>query len=527
MNWCPQCRQPVQTGHKFCPACGAPVRKHRSRTFALGLAILFAVVILVLVLASNQDVTNSQTPAATPAQPAANIPAANTSPNDSNSTYVGDLTVTDNGAIVCPSPEGYATYTRAMLKWADANVVHNPSTSTMSPEELKELALLGARESAPQAGCRYFLPDSSFDGLGLTNGPGMLSDEGLGPEETYVIVSLWMPNGTQLKGVTLPTSVTEAAEPAQPTPDNSTAEPAQPTPDNSTAGPAQSEAQQSAPPEATQPTAAATAANTSPVNVSNGDFAALSPWYVQMITRAVQQYWYTQDIAAGTPYGSQAVVDFTIHRDGTVSDIRIAQASSSPTLNASALQAVELVGTFQPLPSQYTGRTASVEYTFTYSAPPSAAQPTSGNSTAEPAQSATTQPSISAGGPSTAAAATASDGSLPLISGTFTGVVQNQSAHLSAVFGIQVQQTAGTLTGCMTVKPPLAGSGTLAGSVEGNSVSFTVTSAVGRITFTGHSSPQGTISGTYIVQHPSASQEYGLFILRREDSESASVGCQP
>jgi periplasmic protein TonB len=114
----------------------------------------------------------------------------------------------------------------------------------------------------------------------------------------------------------------------------------------------------------------AQAVNTNPVNVNNGEFAARFPWYVQMITRTVQQYWYTQDIASGTPYGSQVVVDFTIHRDGTVSDIRLAEPSSSPTLNMSATQAVQRVGSFQPLPSQYTGSTVSVEYTFTYSTPP-------------------------------------------------------------------------------------------------------------------------------------------------------------
>lgn len=113
----------------------------------------------------------------------------------------------------------------------------------------------------------------------------------------------------------------------------------------------------------------AQATNTSPVNVSGGDFAARFPWYVDMITRMVRQYWYTQDIGAGTPYGSQVDVTFTISRDGTVSDIRITQPSSSPTLNTSATQAVQRVGSFQPLPSQYTGRTVSVEYTFTYDQP--------------------------------------------------------------------------------------------------------------------------------------------------------------
>ncbi len=112
-----------------------------------------------------------------------------------------------------------------------------------------------------------------------------------------------------------------------------------------------------------------TASNTNPVSVNNGDFAARFPWYVDMITRTVQQYWYTQDIGAGTAYGSQVSITFTISRDGSVSDIRIVQPSSSPTLNSSGVQAVQRVGSFRPLPDQYTGRTVSVEYTFTYDQP--------------------------------------------------------------------------------------------------------------------------------------------------------------
>jgi len=112
----------------------------------------------------------------------------------------------------------------------------------------------------------------------------------------------------------------------------------------------------------------APAMNTNPVN-TNGDFAALFPWYVALIQRTVQQNWYTSEIASSTPYDSQVVVYFTIHKDGSVSDIRIAQASSSPTLNASAMQAVQRVGSFQPLPSQYTGSTVSVGYTFSNPTP--------------------------------------------------------------------------------------------------------------------------------------------------------------
>lgn len=110
-------------------------------------------------------------------------------------------------------------------------------------------------------------------------------------------------------------------------------------------------------------------ANTNPVNINQSDFAARFPWYVDMITRKVSEMWYRQEIAGSTAYGSQVSVTFTIARDGTVSNIHIYAASTSPTLNTSATRAVQRVETFQPLPTQYTGSNLSVEYTFTYNQP--------------------------------------------------------------------------------------------------------------------------------------------------------------
>lgn len=107
----------------------------------------------------------------------------------------------------------------------------------------------------------------------------------------------------------------------------------------------------------------------SPVSVTGGDFASRFPWYVDLITRKVSENWYTQEIDSHTPYGSQVGVTFTIGRDGSVSNIRIVQPASSPTLNGSATHAVQRVQSFGPLPSQYTGSSVSVEYTFTYDQP--------------------------------------------------------------------------------------------------------------------------------------------------------------
>jgi protein TonB len=60
------------------------------------------------------------------------------------------------------------------------------------------------------------------------------------------------------------------------------------------------------------------------------------------------------------------VVTFVVHRDGSVSDPRIEQSSGVPSLDLSAIQAVERTSAIGPLPAGYTGSSVSVAYTFTY-----------------------------------------------------------------------------------------------------------------------------------------------------------------
>jgi len=107
------------------------------------------------------------------------------------------------------------------------------------------------------------------------------------------------------------------------------------------------------------------AANKSVV-VQNGDFGSRFGWYVEMIQRTVSQNWYSQLADPNASMGHSAVVTFTVHRDGSVSDPRIAQSSGVPSLDSSAIQAVERVNAFGPLPAGYGGSSVSVAYTFTY-----------------------------------------------------------------------------------------------------------------------------------------------------------------
>jgi len=113
--------------------------------------------------------------------------------------------------------------------------------------------------------------------------------------------------------------------------------------------------------------------------------------------------------------------------------------------------------------------------------------------------------------------------------GQFGGTVRNQTASLSADFGIIVDDKNGILSGCMAVKPPLFGSGPLSGVVKGQDVSFSVVSSIGEIAFNGRHE-NNEVQGTYTVRHPSgAPNEEGTFVLREVKSleirNSADAAC--
>lgn len=122
-----------------------------------------------------------------------------------------------------------------------------------------------------------------------------------------------------------------------------------------------------APPTQMQRSMAAPSNNANnPVDITGGSQGFDYPWYVSIIQRKVSQAWYTQEVDPRTPTGAQCRVTFVIARDGTASQFRVEQSSGSPTLDSSALRAVERVENFSPLPSGYSKNTLYVEYTFTY-----------------------------------------------------------------------------------------------------------------------------------------------------------------
>lgn len=99
-----------------------------------------------------------------------------------------------------------------------------------------------------------------------------------------------------------------------------------------------------------------------PVAINGGDFGSRFPWYVDLIRRKTAQNWLVQEVSSSTPAGAKVYLSFVISRDGSPSQIRIAQSSGSPSLDSSCLRAVQRVDTYGPLPAGYNSNTLSVSY---------------------------------------------------------------------------------------------------------------------------------------------------------------------
>ncbi len=108
------------------------------------------------------------------------------------------------------------------------------------------------------------------------------------------------------------------------------------------------------------------ASGSSVASTTSGDFASRFGWYVDQINRVMSNNWYEQTVDQHTPKGSRANITFTIHTDGSPSDVRLDGSSGSPTLDQSCLNAAQRVQTFGSLPNGYNQSTLRVSFYCEY-----------------------------------------------------------------------------------------------------------------------------------------------------------------
>ena len=100
--------------------------------------------------------------------------------------------------------------------------------------------------------------------------------------------------------------------------------------------------------------------------VGDSDFGALFPWYVDQINRKMSANWNKGQVDSRTPKGTRVFLMFTVHRDGSVSELQLDRTSGSPSLDRSCLLAAQRVDTFGNLPPAYNQSTIKVSYYCEY-----------------------------------------------------------------------------------------------------------------------------------------------------------------
>lgn len=97
-----------------------------------------------------------------------------------------------------------------------------------------------------------------------------------------------------------------------------------------------------------------------------GDFGSRYGWYVQIIQQKTQQSWLAYEVDRRITQAPRVYLTFDIQRNGHPTNVQLEQSSGIPSLDQSAIHAIQRIDTFGPLPPDYSGNKVSVEWWFDY-----------------------------------------------------------------------------------------------------------------------------------------------------------------
>ncbi len=105
---------------------------------------------------------------------------------------------------------------------------------------------------------------------------------------------------------------------------------------------------------------------TATATVQDRAFGVRYAYYLRGVSQRVSQNWFSGEVDPHSSQGKRVTLLFDIDRDGSPENIRLADRSGSPTLDQSALRAVQRVDGFGPLPA---GDKITIEFAFDYKQP--------------------------------------------------------------------------------------------------------------------------------------------------------------
>src|SRR5246127_2652779 len=103
------------------------------------------------------------------------------------------------------------------------------------------------------------------------------------------------------------------------------------------------------------------------VTGGGGDFGMKYAWYVRVIQQKVSENWMKYEVDPRITSAQRVYITFDVARDGHPMNVQIEQSSGVPSLDVSAVPALQRIDTFGALPPDYPASKISAEYWFDYS----------------------------------------------------------------------------------------------------------------------------------------------------------------
>ena len=85
---------------------------------------------------------------------------------------------------------------------------------------------------------------------------------------------------------------------------------------------------------------------------------------MRVIQQKIVENWHKYEVDPNVSEGRRVYVQFDIGRGGEPSNVQVEQTSGVPSLDISAVRAMQRIDSFGPLPADYSGSKVQVEYWF-------------------------------------------------------------------------------------------------------------------------------------------------------------------
>ncbi len=97
-----------------------------------------------------------------------------------------------------------------------------------------------------------------------------------------------------------------------------------------------------------------------------GNFGELYGWYVEAVKNRISSNWLLSIINPEILSARRVYVEFTVLRDGTITNVSLTQSSGIPEVDRSALRAVYASSPLAALPASYRGKDIRVDFYFDF-----------------------------------------------------------------------------------------------------------------------------------------------------------------